>query len=41
LSLSGMCQRRFVRGQDVMLTIAWQKVMLFDGLTGQTLAWSG
>src|SRR5262249_16598932 len=41
LSLSGMCQSRFVRGQDVMLTIAWQKTMLFDALTGQTLAWSG
>ena len=41
LLLSGMCQSRFVRGQDVMLTIAWQNTMLFDGLTGQTLAWSG
>ncbi|HMF19617.1 MAG TPA: ABC transporter ATP-binding protein [Gemmataceae bacterium] len=41
LLLSGMCHSRFVRGQDVMLTIAWQNTMLFDGLTGQTLAWSG
>jgi multiple sugar transport system ATP-binding protein len=41
LTLCGLCQSRFVRGQDVMVNIAWQKTMLFDGVTGRTLSLSG
>src|SRR5262249_12894502 len=38
LTLSGPCRTRFDRGQPVMLTISWQRTMLFDGATGRTLA---
>ncbi len=38
LTLTGLCQTKFVRGQKVMLTIAWSRTMLFDAASGQTLS---
>jgi ABC-type sugar transport system ATPase subunit len=38
LVVTGLCQTKFARGQQVMPTICWQKTWLFDGLTGRTLS---